>query len=990
MPQYNKKFIFLLAILIGGELFFGIGKVLAEDQGVNIKMTIQNPPSSPTPLPPPPADKAPTISGVTTTVGNNSAAIVWSASDDKGITSVSFVYGLTDLYGQTGNISGAYGVSLSGLTSSTVYYYKIAVTDTASQVTNYTGNFQTLSNQPLDVTPPVISNIVVTPAQTSAVITFSTNENSTGQVDYGLTAGLGSNSLGGNSADISHEISLLGLTANTTYFYRIIATDVALNSANSTVLNFKTLKDTSAPPDVSNFKIATGTGYLALNWTNPSVAFTPDFAGVKVLRKIGTHASSPSDSTATEVYKGNNQSYSDSSVLANNTYYYTIFSYDKSLNYSPGVFVSSELNQVITEICNNNIDDDNNGKVDCADAACVNDQNCVVKIPSSTEPIIAKPACSDGLDNDNDGLVDFPADSGCTSASDSDEYSPPGTTVPSFNKLNLNKVRFFGGSHQIELFPQGNNVAGLANSNISLEIKKSALIGTPKSFILRIGDSEQHQFVSNASGDAYFADSIFPSSGSRQAFVEIDYGAGQFDSLGIDLQAVNFGQVQDENNQKISGAQVTLYQENNQIFPASVFGQINPLVTNNTEQIGWMVPSGRYYLVASKDGFYDYKSSSFDVGNNIVNQSITLVTIPKKLLDAIDPNATLGQNVVNVVNNLADKTKAATIRAKQKIGDAAKVAQQVAADPAVKEAARTVVAPSAVGVAAVSTATVVSWADILPLLRFLFLQPVLLLGRGKREKWGSVYNSLSKLPIDLAIIRLINAETNKILQTKVTSSDGRYFFVVNAGKYRLEVKKGNFLFPSDLLKDFQVDGQKSDIYHGEEIIVSEQGIVITANIPMDPSGQAIKTPRSLLLAKSLRRIQHAVSWLGLVVTTVTLYISPTWYMWLLLGAHLAMTIIFRRLSKAPPAKGWGIVYDDGNKKPLSNVVARLFDSRFNKLVATEVTSADGKYYFVAGENQYYISYDRNGYEPKKTEIIDLKGKEIETVAEDIGLDKKSI
>ena len=33
--------------------------------------------------------------------------------------------------------------------------------------------------------------------------------------------------------------------------------------------------------------------------------------------------------------------------------------------------------------------------------------------------------CGDGLDNDNDGLIDFPDDPGCTSAEDGDEYNPP-------------------------------------------------------------------------------------------------------------------------------------------------------------------------------------------------------------------------------------------------------------------------------------------------------------------------------------------------------------------------------------------------------------------------------------------------------------------------------------------------------------------------------------------------------------------------------------
>lgn len=40
-------------------------------------------------------------------------------------------------------------------------------------------------------------------------------------------------------------------------------------------------------------------------------------------------------------------------------------------------------------------------------------------------PPAPKPQCSDRLDNDADGLIDFPADKGCTSADDNDEVDPP-------------------------------------------------------------------------------------------------------------------------------------------------------------------------------------------------------------------------------------------------------------------------------------------------------------------------------------------------------------------------------------------------------------------------------------------------------------------------------------------------------------------------------------------------------------------------------------
>ncbi|HEV2057835.1 MAG TPA: hypothetical protein VGR11_00675, partial [Solirubrobacteraceae bacterium] len=39
--------------------------------------------------------------------------------------------------------------------------------------------------------------------------------------------------------------------------------------------------------------------------------------------------------------------------------------------------------------------------------------------------VAAAPECSDGLDNDGDGRIDFPLDPGCAGASDNNEVDPP-------------------------------------------------------------------------------------------------------------------------------------------------------------------------------------------------------------------------------------------------------------------------------------------------------------------------------------------------------------------------------------------------------------------------------------------------------------------------------------------------------------------------------------------------------------------------------------
>ena len=72
------------------------------------------------------------------------------------------------------------------------------------------------------------------------------------------------------------------------------------------------------------------------------------------------------------------------------------------------------------------------------------------------------------------------------------------------------------------------------------------------------------------------------------------------------------------------------------------------------------------------------------------------------------------------------------------------------------------------------------------------------------------------------------------------------------------------------------------------------------------------------------------------------------------------------------------------------MVARLFSSQFNKLVSTQVTDRRGRYYFLAGDNQFYVTYERAKYQTQKSEIIDLSGKEAETIAVNVGLNKEKV
>ncbi|HET8575306.1 MAG TPA: fibronectin type III domain-containing protein [Candidatus Paceibacterota bacterium] len=58
-------------------------------------------------------------------------------------------------------------------------------------------------------------------------------------------------------------------------------------------------------------------------------------------------------------------------------------------------------------------------------STCVVNGVCDAAENASSCPMDCHIACSDHTDNDGDGLIDYPADPGCTSATDTDEYNAP-------------------------------------------------------------------------------------------------------------------------------------------------------------------------------------------------------------------------------------------------------------------------------------------------------------------------------------------------------------------------------------------------------------------------------------------------------------------------------------------------------------------------------------------------------------------------------------
>ncbi|MDH7481598.1 MAG: family 10 glycosylhydrolase [Armatimonadota bacterium] len=95
-----------------------------------------------------------------------------------------------------------------------------------------------------DTTPPTISNVSASPGVTTATITWTTNEPSTSQVEYGLTTSYGNQTPKDTNLVTSHSVLISGLSPTTLYHYRVKSADASNNEAVSSDYTFTTTAPT--------------------------------------------------------------------------------------------------------------------------------------------------------------------------------------------------------------------------------------------------------------------------------------------------------------------------------------------------------------------------------------------------------------------------------------------------------------------------------------------------------------------------------------------------------------------------------------------------------------------------------------------------------------------------------------------------------------------------------------------------------------------------
>lgn len=278
-----------------------------------------------------------------TVISTNRIDLTWSGAADNVGVSVYRLYRKTGTGNTTLIWTGAStSYSDSSLTPGTTYIYEAAAVDTAGNESDH--SLQISRTTLADTQPPSPPISLTAAAQNSSSIRLQWNAatDNSGLSGYeiwrGATDGNYPSKLTLTAATSYIDYSL---SANTRYYYKVVAVDTAGNVSTPATTNAITQvappdKTNPGPPLLFTSRVSSDRKTVYLTWSGAS-----DDVGVSRYEIVRTGGSN----NATKTYSTGSTSYDDTDISAGNTYRYYIVTIDSSGNRSAAsVIVSVTVN----------------------------------------------------------------------------------------------------------------------------------------------------------------------------------------------------------------------------------------------------------------------------------------------------------------------------------------------------------------------------------------------------------------------------------------------------------------------------------------------------------------------------------------------------------------------------------------------------------------------------------------------------------------------
>lgn len=253
------------------------------------------------------------------------AALSWNANTEPDLSGYKVYYGTSSgNYGAPIDVGNTTNHTITGLADGT-YYFAVTARDTSGNESGFSNEASKALSTP-DTTAPVISAITAGSITASgASISWSTNEASDTQIQYGTTTSYGSSTTLNTSMVTSHSGVLSALSASSLYHYRVLSRDAAGNLTTSGDNTFTTAAapDTT-PPAISN--ISSG----SLSTTGATITWFTNEAATTRIEYGTTTAYGSFTSLNSSLVTSHNQSLTG--LAPATTYHFRVLSKDASNN----------------------------------------------------------------------------------------------------------------------------------------------------------------------------------------------------------------------------------------------------------------------------------------------------------------------------------------------------------------------------------------------------------------------------------------------------------------------------------------------------------------------------------------------------------------------------------------------------------------------------------------------------------------------------------
>jgi hypothetical protein len=301
------------------------------------------------------------VTNLVATPGDRLVSLTWTASVSSDVSGYK-VYTKVGAgpYDSGVDVGKVVSYQKASLTNGTSYTFKVTAYD---EVPNESSGAEAGPSVPYEITPPGnITGFTVVQGSANGQITGSwTNPSDIDFVgvrfryrtDGIFPASTTDGTLLGDktgSPGAADSVTWSGLDPETTYYIRGFAYDDEATPNYASGTNAPTgikPRDLTSPANVSSFTATPGDRQITLNWTNPTDV---DFAGVRVVRKVGSAPASTADGTV--VYNSTGTSYTDTNLDNATTYYYKAFAYDEVPNFSSGAAANATTPADVTPPAN--------------------------------------------------------------------------------------------------------------------------------------------------------------------------------------------------------------------------------------------------------------------------------------------------------------------------------------------------------------------------------------------------------------------------------------------------------------------------------------------------------------------------------------------------------------------------------------------------------------------------------------------------------------